>query len=258
MSGDDDTEEKSLPPSDIKLARLRREGQVPHSADLPVAVSVLILTGILVGGYTWVFQSVAAFFEPALTLLPVHHEQMPGAYLSSVIYAAGQQLIVFLAPLLIIGVAAVLLSGILDAQGLIISMKNLRFDATRFNPVQGFKRILSLSSLAELLKSLVKCIVLFLVGAAVLLYFLNSLFWAPLCGTEQCALIVGSYMTYSLAVIIALILIVTAAVDIKISRALFRHENRMTKTEAKREQKEMYGDPEVRSARRQIGAEIRN
>ncbi|MFD1747566.1 EscU/YscU/HrcU family type III secretion system export apparatus switch protein [Rhizobium helianthi] len=258
MAGDDDTEEKTLPPSDIKLARLRRDGQIAHSQDLPAAVSVLLITGMLVGGYAWLFRSAADFFEPVFAFLPVHQQQLPDRQIAGLLYAAAQQVFALLAPLLILGLAGTFIAAIIDSQGLVISMKNLRFDASRLNPAQGFKRIFSLNSLSEFLKSFLKCTVLTLVGAATLLYFLNSLFWAPLCGTEQCALVVTSYLTYSLAVIIAIILIVTAAIDVKISRALFRHENRMTKTEAKREQKEMYGDPEVRSARRQIGAEIRN
>lgn len=258
MSGNDETEEKSLPPSDVKLARLRREGQVPRSADLPPAVSVLLISGFLAGGYAWIYRSAADFFESSFAFLPVHDKLLPEEQLGTIVYAAGEQLTALIAAPLVLGVVAVLVSAIIDAQGLVMSMKNMRFDATRLNPASGLKKIFSLSSLSEFLKSIIKCIVLCAAGMATLLYFLNSLFWAPLCGTEQCALVVTSYLTYSLMVILALIIIVAAAVDIKISRALFMRDNKMTKTEAKREQKDLYGDPEVRSARRQIGAELRN
>lgn len=258
MSKNDDTEEKQLPPSQIKLNRLKREGQVAHSKDVPAAASLIAISGFLILGNVWIYQSVSGFFDVPLTILPEHTVIVPRERLATTLYAASDQLMNLLMAPLIIGLAVALVSAIIDGQGLFMSMKNMAFDLSKLNPAEGLKKIFSLSSLSEFLKSIVKCAVMMIAGAATLLYFLNALFWAPLCGTPECALGLSVNITNTLMVIVAIILVVTASFDIRISRALFRHEHRMTKTEAKREQKEMYGSPEVRSARSRVGAELRS
>ncbi|MBB4144385.1 EscU/YscU/HrcU family type III secretion system export apparatus switch protein [Rhizobium rhizoryzae] len=258
MSKNDDTEEKQLPPSQIKLNRLKREGQVAHSKDVPAAASVIVISGFLILAHSWIYQSASSFFDFPLTILPEHTIIVPKDRLAATLYAAADQVSNLIMAPLLLGLAAALVSAIIDGEGLLMSMKNMAFNLGKLNPAQGLKNIFSLSSLSEFLKGLVKCIVMLITGAATLLYFMNALFWAPLCGVAECALGLSASVTNTLMVIIAIILVVTAGFDIRISRALFRHEHRMTKTEAKREQKEMYGSPEVRSARHRIGAEIRS
>ncbi len=63
MSKNDDTEEKQLPPSQIKLNRLKREGQVAHSKDVPAAASVIVISGFLILAHSWIYQSASSFFD---------------------------------------------------------------------------------------------------------------------------------------------------------------------------------------------------
>lgn len=258
MSKNDDTEQKELPPSQIKLNRLKRDGQVAHSKDVPGAASIIVISGFLILANAWIYRSAAGFFEFPLIILPEHTIIVPRDRLALTLYAAGDQVLSFLMAPLLLGLAASLVAAIIDGQGLLMSMKNMSFDFGKLNPAVGLKKIFSLSSLSEFLKSMLKCVIMIIAGAGTLLYFLNALFWAPLCGVPECALGLSANVTSTLMVIVALILVVTAGFDIRISRALFRREHRMTKTEAKREQKEMFGSPEVRSARARISAEIRS
>jgi type III secretion protein U len=133
----------------------------------------------------------------------------------------------------------------------------MSFDFTRLNPFEGIKRLFSLASIAEFVKGLVKFVLLATAGGGAILYFLNSIFWSPLCG-EACTLSATAHLLGSILVIAAGIMVAAAFFDIRISRALFRHEHRMTKTEARREYKDTQGDPKLKSARRQIGAEMRS
>ncbi|MCF3641591.1 EscU/YscU/HrcU family type III secretion system export apparatus switch protein [Rhizobium sp. TRM95111] len=254
MAKNDETEEKRLPPSRIKLDRLRRDGQVPRSRDVPTALSVLAVVTWLAWGIGSLIHDFTSTFEAALqiargpagieVLTPVLGEM--GAALLQIVWAP-----------LLLGLVVAVIASIVDAQGFPVSMKHMALDFARLNPAEGLKKIFSLNSLAEFLKGIAKLVLLCVAGAGTLLYFLNGVFWSPLCG-EACSLSVAVHLVGTIVVISAVIMLVAAFFDLRISRALFRHEHRMTRTEARREQKEAHGDPHIRSARRQIGAEMRN
>ncbi|MBB4189194.1 type III secretion protein U [Sinorhizobium terangae] len=254
MAKNDDTEEKSLPASRVKLDRLRRDGQVPRSRELPVALSVLAIATYLAWGLGGIIGDLVHLFETVLQLVGKPAEvPAPATVLTDMGYA----LLRIIWPPLLLGLAVVIAASIIDAQGLPASMKHMGFDFGRLNPMEGLKKVVSLDSLTEFLKGLAKLALLSLAGAGTLLYFLNGILWSPLCG-EACALGVAVHLVGTIAVISAAIMIIAALFDLHISRALFRREHRMTKTEARREHKETQGDPIMKSARRQIGADMRN
>lgn len=256
MAKNDDTEERKLPPTQTKIDRLRREGQVPRSKDIPAAFSVLLITVFLVWTFQSLLRDLASGFEFSLTLLPEAGNKLSFGYFPGIIADALLHLLLIVAVPMLIGVLAALITAIIDGQGFPFSFKHMSFDLARLNPAEGLKRIFSLSSLSEFLKSIIKFALLAAAGAGTLLYFLNALFWAPLCG-ERCSLAVSTHLIGTLTIIASMIMLLAAAFDIRISRALFRYENRMSKTEAKREHKDSQGNPEMKSARRQIGAEMR-
>ncbi|MBB4293120.1 type III secretion protein U [Rhizobium leguminosarum] len=254
MAKNDDTEEKTLPPSRVKLDRLRREGQVPRSKEIPVAISVLAIAVYVTWELPGILEDFARSFDAGL-------QSAARADLSDAVTVGLSKTGVALLDLiwlpLAMGLAATIVVSILDAQGFPVSFKHMSFDFTRLNPFDGIKRLFSLASIAEFLKGLVKFVLLAAAGGGAILYFLNGIFWAPLCG-EACSLSTTAHLLGSILVIAAGIMVAAAFFDIRISRALFRHEHRMTKTEARREYKDTQGDPKLKSARRQIGAEMRS
>ncbi|HXV31958.1 MAG TPA: EscU/YscU/HrcU family type III secretion system export apparatus switch protein [Sinorhizobium sp.] len=258
MAKNDDAEEKSLPPSRVKLDRLRREGQVPRSKELPVAVSVIAIAVYLSWALAGTIGDFAHVFDIGFEALRSGGKSRATSDLHAAsLKEMGQTLLGIIWPPLLLGLVVVLAVSVIDAQGFPASMKHMRIDFTRLNPVEGIKKLFSLSSLSEFLKGVVKIILLSVAGSGVLLYFLNAIFWAPLCG-ETCSLAVAVHLVGTIAIVAAAIMLLAAFVDVRLSRALFRREHRMTKTEARREHKETQGDPHMKSARRQIGAEMRN
>ncbi|MGY5810017.1 EscU/YscU/HrcU family type III secretion system export apparatus switch protein [Rhizobium sp. LEGMi198b] len=253
MAKNDDTEEKTLPPSRVKLDRLRREGQVPRSKEIPVAISVLAIAVYVTWRLEGILADFARSFDSGL-------QSIKRADLSDAVGVGLSETGVALLDLiwlpLAMGLAATIVVSILDAQGFPVSFKHMSFDFTRLNPFDGIKKLFSLSSIAEFIKGLAKFALLAAAGSGAILYFLNSIFWAPLCG-EACSLSTAAHLLGSILIVVAGIMVAAAFFDIRISRALFRHEHRMTKTEARREYKDTQGDPKLKSARRQIGAEMR-
>lgn len=66
MAKNDDTEEKTLPPSRVKLDRLRREGQVPRSKEIPVAISVLAIAVYVTWGLPDILEDFTRSFDAGL------------------------------------------------------------------------------------------------------------------------------------------------------------------------------------------------
>ncbi|MDQ0456391.1 EscU/YscU/HrcU family type III secretion system export apparatus switch protein [Rhizobium paknamense] len=254
MAKNDDTEEKSLPPSQVKLNRLRREGQVPRSKDLPLALSLLVVTGYIFWTFPTFLRQMSESFD---FMLMAARQTDPSEAVMMALPQAGAAAFQMIWPCLLLAWGMVLLISIADAQGFPVAMKNMAPDFNRLNPTEGLKKIFSLSSLSEFVKGFLKLVLLAIGGGGATLYFMNAVFWSPICG-ESCALTSGIRFIGTLLVIGALILLLFAFADIRLSRALFRWEHRMTKTEARREQKDTQGDPKIKSARRQIGAEMRN
>lgn len=257
MAANSNTEEKRLPPSRIKIDRLRREGQVPRSRDLPVALSVLAISMWIVWSLGQATGNIGLLFDIGLNALDPTAAELLSVLPASGVVKSGRALLELIWPPLALGLTVVIVTSVIDAHGFPMSMKNMRFDANRLNPAEGFKKIFSRASLAEFLKSFVKLTLLLVAGGGAITYFLNAIFWAPACG-DLCALSTAMHLIGTLSIISAAIMLLVALADIRISRALFHHEHRMTITEAKREQKDTHGDPHMKSERRRIAAEMRS
>jgi type III secretion protein U len=255
MSKNDDTEEKSLPPSRVKLDRLRREGQVARSKEIPVAMSVLAIAIYLAWALGDILRQFAGIFALCFQAAGLAGSQ-PALPLSTVKDMAEILFGILWMPLLL-GFAITVSVSIIDGQGFPVTAKHMNFDLSRINPASGIKKLFSLTNLVDFVKGIVKAVLLFIAGGGAVLYFLNGIFWSPLCG-EACSLSVAGHVLGTIVVIAAAIMLVAAFFDLSISRMLFRREHRMTKTEARREHKDTQGDPHLKSARRRVGAEMRN
>jgi flagellar biosynthetic protein FlhB len=151
-------------------------------------------------------------------------------------------------PMLIIALITVLAVG--AQTRFLFSYEQIKFKLERINPIQGFKRLLSLRSLVELLKSIIKI--------AVLTYILylniqravalvpQMLDWDILqgvsyAGQEIMALIFSTAIAFG----------VVAVADYLYQYWEYEKGIRMTKQEVKDEYKQMEGNPEIKGARRQ-------
>lgn len=242
---DDDAEEKTLPPSQLKLARLRREGSVAHSKDVVSLSPALLVMIYLAFGWPSLLGTLWKSFDFIISAAARPDLANPTAILMQLAVITLETFSLIFA----IALGAVALSGVLDSGGIVASFKSLSPKFERINPFEGLKRLFKLESFVELGKALFKATVILTLIWIVLKNSLNALLWAPLCG-ETCILpLVIRVLTYVVG-FCSTVLILVAIVDLPLSRILFRRENKMTPSEAKREMKEIYGDPHVRQARR--------
>ncbi len=159
-----------------------------------------------------------------------------------------------------IGSALLPFLGLLLAAGILINIvqfgplfapQALAPKAQRINPVQGFQRFFSLRSLVELIKSIVKLLIILGVVATTvqnrwddlrLLYFLT-----PEGIVQEIA-----YLGALLWLRISLVMLVLGVIDLLYQRWQFQQDQRMTLKEARDELRELEGDPQIKQRVRQL------
>lgn len=251
MAGKDDAEEANFEPTPQRLRQLRDQGQIPRSQELTGAFTLLcVLSYVLVMHQSMIDAFTVAFAEnPVFTARPFEERVIDAARLMGALTAQ------ILLPVVGIAIVAALAATLLDVGGFIFSLQSLAPNFAKFNPVEGFKNMFQLRSLIDLVKSALKIVVFFACLTVIVRAFVNDAFWAPTCGIG-CIFQVGETVLLYIIVVSAFLLVIFAAIDFVISRALFTRDNKMTLTEMKREMKEAFGDPHVRGQRDQIRKEM--
>lgn len=233
-----ETEEKSLPASEKKLRDARKKGQVASSRDLVAGISFLAVLSFLYifrarffGGFVDLVESVArAGSEPFGTALAES-----GRLAAWLIFAT-------VVPILAILLFFVVVPAIVMMRGLIFSFDPVKPQFQNISPVAGLQRLFSLRSVIEFVKGLVKVVLLSALFITVTIGWLEPLFQAPSCG-PGCLAPVATSVLVALGAAGALSFVLLGMADIPIQRWLFSRDMRMTRSEYRRERRDIDGDP---------------
>ena len=151
----DDSQEKTQDPTQRRLDKAREEGKVLSSKEIFVFTS--LLAGILIFYMTKYF--IEDFLEMFRSLFVFGKELNSGKALifsfSEVIRLILKVFLVFAIPLLIVSVVTQFLVG-----GINFSLQAIYWKFEKINPIKGLKRIFSVKGLVELIKALLKVILL--------------------------------------------------------------------------------------------------
>jgi flagellar biosynthetic protein FlhB len=137
------------------------------------------------------------------------------------------------------------------------SGKAMKVDPTRLNPMSGLSRMYGKEALAELVRSLLRLLLIGGIAALVIRSGLDRLMAMP-AQTLEVAVEHGTDAV--LGVFLALVgaLALLAAVDVPYQRWSWRNRLKMTKQEHRDEAKEAEGNPEVKARVRQIARQLAN
>lgn len=247
---DQSTEQKKHPATLTKLRRLRDEGQLPHSPDLR---GFLLLSGVI--ALSWaLFDYIRAAFNSfllhgLLLLKPGMEPPTLGSAMFTFPLVCGTAALVVVIFVITIGFAAA------DMHGINLSARSFKDGFKRISPMSNLKEKFSARAMHDLTRSLIFTIVLAVtIGFLAYLDF-SSMFAAPLCGSA-CTEKVSSQIGARVAFVLCMLLLVMALAEYIASRAFFAQQNKMTETELKRENKENYGSPELRSHMKELRQNI--
>jgi type III secretion protein U len=245
-------EEKTEMPTPKKLRDARKKGQVAYSKDF---TSTLLLVGIFAYiGFKWgaAVKDLGGMLIFPYQYFPMEFEK--GA--ATVLDGCLSQLMAALLPLLGIVVGLAVAGGFIQV-GAMFAMESIKPDLKKLNPLAKFKQIFSKKNFFEFFKSALKIIFLGILIYRLIKGKLGDFILLPHSGLTGLMAIMGPVMKDFASVTIFAYLVVAVA-DIFFQRRDFTKKLMMSKSEIKREYKEMEGSPEIKGRRRQLQQELMN
>mgnify|MGYP005983831933 CR=1 FL=1 len=251
-AGDAMSAEKTEQPTAKKLRDARRQGQVVKSKEIVSSALILSLVALLMGFSDYYLEHLGK-----LLLLPAEYIDLPFRQaLETILENLLQELLYLLAPVLLVAALVVVLSHV-GQYGFLLSLDSVKPDLKKINPVEGAKKIFSIRSLVEFLKSTLKVALLSLLVWLTLQGGLAGLLRSPAGGLD-CGAPVSGLMLRQLMLVCAVGFLAIAVADYAFERHQHYKQLRMSKDEVKREYKEMEGSPEIKSKRRQFHQELQS
>ncbi len=251
MSRDDTSEERSLPPSRRKLRELRKKADIARSSDMVAgAATSAALVFLWLQGRPFITKFKAA----VLSILNLDKQDFNARAHDAVaiLFTSAAQ---FVGTLIAVVIFTAIAANILVNRGFLFSLEPIRLDLGRVNPVEGFKRMFSIKTAIEVLKSLIKIVPFLVLSVILFAGNLNAVFYVPYCNVDCLASVLGGIIKPIMILAIA-ILLLAGVFDIGIQQWLFLRRHKMTKSEAKRDFKETEGSPELRQAHRRLRGDI--
>lgn len=245
----DESEEKTLPASQKKLTDARRKGKVSNSKDLVSGFTMLAAVSYLL--YQW--PTMRDRLMQLIDVVSASTERPFTEAWKSAVYGSIDVLLMSTVPLLVVVLAVAVVMGMAATLGPVFSFENVKLQFEHISPMQGAKRIFSSRNVIEFVKSLAKVVVLTAAFWTVLRGFIQPLFQTPSCG-EGCLgqMVVSTLQPLAVTAVIAFAVI--GVLDMPLQRHLFLREMRMSRTEKKRELKDLEGNPLIKSERRRLQA----
>jgi len=243
----DDYQERTEQPTPRRREEARQRGNVARSVDLTAAghmVAVAAALSLLGGGlFTSLGQLVQQYLEQPRWL------QLDRHTLLREFWHLGQWSASAVLPLLLFLLAAAFFVNVVQV-GFLFAPEAVRPKLVRLNPIEGAKRLLSLSSLVRLAVNLLKLVVLCAVAGLFVTQWLPRL--VGLVDTDPYAVAssIGRAVV-SLAFFLSLALLALGVLDLGYQKWKYERDLRMTKEELREELKNMEGDPLIRQRRRE-------
>lgn len=245
-------QERTEEPTQQRLTQARERGQIPRSRELNTVVVLLAGVSALMLFSHGMMEQFRELFEWDLRISrrDLLDPQAPGLHFGRDLRQAG----LMLAPILLITTLAALIAPALIG-GLSFTGSNLQPKFDKLNPITGLGRMVSAQALVELVKGLLKIV---LVGLVTYLLLrsrfdqIRALVTLPLLpATEQATGLVVSTLIWLCA---SLILIV--ALDVPYQLWDYKRQLKMTLQEIKDEMRDSEGKPEVKSRIRGLQYEM--
>lgn len=240
--------ERTEAPTPRWLGRLRNQGNVARSTEVPIAITLLV-------GALTLRLLVPMTVDSLTNLLRVSllHPSTLSTDLDALRFEALDLMLragLLVAPLFLAVMVSGVISNLIQVGGMFTPSIVLP-QTSRINPLAGLKRIFSLQGLAEFAKSVAKLTV---IGAVV--YQALSSQQGTIIMLLRTDLMSGAAWTVALGadlmLRVAVAFMVLAAGDYLFQRWQFSRRSKMTKEEAKEEMRSTEGSPEIRQRMRQF------
>ncbi len=240
--GGDDKTEKATPK---KKSDARKKGQVFQSREMSASLILLLMIVSMNAFGSILYQQLSGFIKKAFTEYLTNKDAFDTGILATLFIDGVTVLAKTSLPLLLIAMVAGLLAAYAQV-GILFTLETLRPQGDRINPLSGFKRIFSMRSVVELVKSIIKISIVSWVAYSYLKSKSNEVVALMNKDLLDILSFVGK-SAFDVALRICVAMIIVGFLDYLYQRYDYEKSLKMTKQEVKEEFKQMEGNPEIKS-----------
>lgn len=250
--------EKTEPATAKKLKDAREEGKVAKSKELTAAFNLIVLFLCLKIFISYVGENLINIFpmiyNSMADFVRINEGALSARAVSSLFFGVIIRWLLIVLPFFGFGFAITILISIVQI-GWKVSTKPMKPELSKFNPINGFKRIFSKDSLFQLLLSIVKIGLIGYIAYSSLKDRVNDLLILYDLSLKQALSLVGT-LIIDIGLKISLVYLIVGIADFAYQKIKFNDDMKMTKQEVKDEYKNTEGDPQIKGRQRRKMQEV--
>ena len=241
-------EDKQFDATPRKLEQARNEGQVVKSKDFSTALSLLIMFSAIVGLAPFIWNQIVQLY----TLL---YEQIPNAHLDDIgmlyiLTVTIKTTVLIIGPILFLAWFVAIMADFIQV-GPLVAVALLVPKLDKLNPTKYFKNLMSIKTLFELFKNIVKVVILGYIGWSVYSAHIESILMLAAIDNNFAVMIEFGKLITEFIFKACIAFLIIAAADYGVTKWKFLKDQKMSFKEIKDEYKNTEGDPNVKAALRQ-------
>lgn len=230
----------------------RKKGSIAKSTEVNTALT--LLSAFLVLKFTGPFIYKSLIDYTRYYFSNMHTIQIDSMNIGNVVIGVIVQVLLLVVPLMVAVLVGVILASIIQV-GFIITLEPIKPNLGKLNFIKGFQNLVSIRSLENLVKSLIKVLIIGYVAYITVRDNFPLLFNFFDLNVQQSFLIVAR-LALELIYKILLVFIVIAIIDYAFQRWQTDKQMRMSKQEIKEEYKRTEGDPLIKGEIRRRQSEM--
>ncbi|MEB4676009.1 flagellar type III secretion system protein FlhB [Enterobacteriaceae bacterium G50] len=244
----EENDDKTEDPTPQRLEKAREEGQIPRSRELTSLLILLVGVCVIWLGGESLARRLASLLSSGLRF---DHSIIndPNLILGQIILLLKEAMLALMP--LIVGVVVVALVAPVMLGGLVFSTKSLAFKLDKLNPLPGIKRMFSAQTAAELMKAVMKSL---LMGSMAGLFL--WLHWPDMMRliSESPMVAMGNALNMVGFCALLVVLAIIPMVGFDVFWQIYSHlkKLRMSRQDIRDEFKQSEGDPHVKGRIRQM------
>lgn len=242
-------EEKTEEATPKKRKDERKKGNVLQSKDINMAISIFVSFFALYLLIPYIYKNMTElmiyFFSIGDSITTIGTGDM-----RSVSIQLFGRILLLVLPMALVCMAVSVTTTLFQTK-LLVSFESIKPKFSKLNPLSGLKRMISLRSLVELVKNLLKITI---IGLMVYSTIKAVLLKVPSVFDMDIHAVLAFTGSEIMALVskIALVFFAIAVLDFFYQRWEFEKKLKMSKQEVKQEYKQMEGDPQIKQQRRQM------
>ncbi|MBZ4645877.1 MAG: flagellar biosynthesis protein FlhB [Petroclostridium sp.] len=239
--GDDKTEK----PTSKRRSDARAKGQVLQSREIKSAVLLILAFFTLKLAGSYMYENILQFTKKVFIHYTIKKDILSPGNFWPLVTEAFVLIFKVVAPIL----GVILIAGLVSSYaqvGFLFTTKTLEPKFDKLNPLQGFKRMFSAHALMELVKSLVKIIVVGYIAYSYLKNEAKSVIALMDMEVMQIGVYIGN-TAVNVALRMGIALVILGIIDYIFEWRQYEKSLMMSKQEVKEEYKQTEGNPQIKS-----------